>query len=457
ESRFATFALADSVMLANSDSLIKWHQEARDAADGEGNLGLFEERYEPGTARFDSLFNAITSANVFTEGGSGFYDKSTLTHIQGEYKFTPKPFSLLLGGSFRQYNPDSRGTIFLDTGNVTIRNREFGFYGSIEKRVLDSTLILTASGRIDKNENFDLLGSPAVSAVYLADKDNTFRLSFSSAIRNPTLQDQYLFYNAGRAILIGNLNGFENLVTVPSLFSAFSGTVVDMDSLVYFDVDPVRPEKVRTIEVGYKGTVMKNLWIDVSYYYSWYEDFLGFKVGADVTLDTNFNQITVDNIFRVTANSPDVVVTQGFSLGLNYYFGDYYALNGNYSWNKLDRRGSDDEIIPAFNTPEHKFNIGVSGRDIMGQLGPVRLRHWGFNVNYKWVDGFVFEGSPQFTGFVPSYGLLDAQVNKKVPSIKSVFKLGASNLLNNEVFQTVGGPFIGRMLYFSVLVELDNL
>ena len=47
--------------------------------------------------------------------------------------------------------------------------------------------------------------------------DNIFRLSLSSAIRNPTLSDQYLFYNVGRAILIGNLEGHgtnydENLV-----------------------------------------------------------------------------------------------------------------------------------------------------------------------------------------------------------------------------------------------------
>jgi iron complex outermembrane receptor protein len=35
----------------------------------------------------------------------------------------------------------------------------------------------------------------------------------------------------------------------------------------------------------------------------------------------------------------------------------------------------------------------------------------GFNVNYKWIQGFIFEGSPQFTGLVPTYDLVDAQVN----------------------------------------------
>jgi outer membrane receptor protein involved in Fe transport len=65
----------------------------------------------------------------------------------------------------------------------------------------------------------------------------------------------------------------------------------------------------------------------------------------------------------------------------------------------------------------------------------------------------VFEGSPQFTGTIPTYTLLDAQVNYFIPKIKTTFKLGASNLLNNKQFQTYGGPRIGRLAYFSVLYE----
>ena len=37
-----------------------------------------------------------------------------------------------------------------------------------------------------------------------------------------------------------------------------------------------------------------------------------------------------------------------------------------------------------------------------------------FNLNYKWVKGFEFEGSPQFTGFASSYGLLDFQMTKNL-------------------------------------------
>ncbi|HMP12854.1 MAG TPA: TonB-dependent receptor, partial [Saprospiraceae bacterium] len=77
----------------------------------------------------------------------------------------------------------------------------------------------------------------------------------------------------------------------------------------------------------------------------------------------------------------------------------------------------------------------------------------GFSINYKWQEGFLFEGSPQFTGFIPSYDLLDAQVNWRSPRINTTFKLGASNLMNNQIFQTYGGPRIGRLGYFSILYE----
>ena len=455
DSQDSIYNVVDQVFADNADSLIFWHQLARDYADGIGNP-VFENqpRLVPGTPAFDSAFASITSKRTFQEGGSGFFDQSALSHIQGQYKFEPEFMDILLGGSYRQYRPNSKGTIFLDTGDAKITNYEYGFYSSLEKRVWDESLILTATGRVDKNENFDFLFSPAASAVYLYDEKSTFRVSFSSAIRNPTLQDQFLFYNVGRAILLGNINGVDSLVTTESLGDYFSE--LNADTLEYFDVDPIRPEGVRTIEFGFKGVLFKNVFMDASYYYSWYRNFLGYKLGAAVNFDAN-GFLNQSQFYRVSANSPDIVTTQGFSLGLNYYFKKYYSLFGNYTWNVLDRRGSDDPIIPAYNTPEHKFNIGVSGRDMVVRLGGMTLKNVGFNVNYKWIEGFLFEGSPQFTGEIPTYDMVDAQVNYNWKKGDTVFKLGASNLLNKKNFQTYGGPRIGRMAYFSVTVGVDDL
>lgn len=72
------------------------------------------------------------------------------------------------------------------------------------------------------------------------------------------------------------------------------------------------------------------------------------------------------------------------------------------------------------------------------------------------MEGFIFEGSPQFTGQIPSYELLDAQVSLNIPRQYLVFKVGASNVLNNKQFQTYGGPRIGRMAYASLTYEFKK-
>lgn len=463
------FETQQIVLDANSDLIQSFHDQARETANmAESNGIVFEgnaDRLIPGTAEFQRIFDDITSKETFAEGGSRFYDKSALYHLHGEREFeldTASQFKLITGANGRLYTPNSRGTIFSDTADITITNFEVGAYAGLERRFLESEKLKgNITMRVDKNENFDVVISPAASAVYSFDDKNVLRVSFSSAVRNPTLQDQYLYYNVGRAILIGNLSGYDSLISVDAA-TQYTSTQ-DESVLDWYNVDPIQPEKVRSIEVGYRSTIGTRVYMDASYYYSFYRDFIGFNIGVDPVFDQTTNQFVPGRtqVYRVAANAKDVVTTQGFSIGLNYYFKKFITINGNYSWNKLDLQGSDDPIIPAFNTPEHKFNIGISGRDIntyfkLGKKEDARtfgINNFGFSVNYKWVEGFLFEGSPQFTGFVPSYDLLDVQINKYIPRIKTTFKLGASNLLNNMAYQVYGGPRVGRLAYFSILVE----
>ncbi len=77
-------------------------------------------------------------------------------------------------------------------------------------------------------------------------------------------------------------------------------------------------------------------------------------------------------------------------------------------------------------------------------------------MNYKWIQGFVFEGSPQFTGAIPTYDLVDVQVNYTLVKQNLVIKAGASNALNNKQFQTYGGPRIGRMAYLTLTYDFKS-
>ncbi|MFT5723070.1 MAG: iron complex outermembrane receptor protein [Bacteroidia bacterium] len=461
----------DPYLAQYQDSLSKWHAQNRgyvDAAGGGGSL----PRYNEGTRPFDSVFNDVTS-RLFTDNGTRFYDKSSLYHIQGEKQTQNKIGDFTFGANGRLYTPNSRGTILNDTGDVVITNVEFGLYGGIKKKLKNDKTIINLTARVDKNQNFDLLFSPAASIIYLPSKKHTYRASFSSAIRNPTLADQYLFYDVGRATLIGNLEGFDSLITLSS-FNDYRNDGLSTESIDYFNVDPIRPEKAKTIEVGYKGSLLGNsLFVDLGYYYTLYTDFIGYNIGLDATFDpiTSFPIGGVE-VFRVAANAKGNVTTQGASIGLNYYFKNL-ALGGNYSWNVLNKKGTDDPIIPAFNTPEHKFNISFNGRNLklVKRLGAF----FGFGINYKWIDGFVFEGSPQFTGFVPTYDMVDAQINYQWKEKHTTFKLGASNIFgilplfdaatsnnrrtvfNNANYQVYGGPYVGRLAYFSILIDIEKV
>ncbi|TNF25710.1 MAG: TonB-dependent receptor, partial [Bacteroidetes bacterium] len=492
----------DSVLALYPNELAGWHQQTTNALAANPLLGY----PAPGTETFNTLFNQVTGTiytdNSIEGGGSRFYDKSALYHLHGEYKLDAEIKGVNLGqftfgGNGRLYAPDSRGTIFdemridrrtvqvpdgitqngtrdsavFDTTFRKIFNWEFGIYAGWERKFFNDKLKANIAVRMDKNVNFPVLFSPAASLVYSPNKDHTIRAGFSSAIRNPTLADQYLYYDVGRAILIGNLNGYQDLIDVDSFTDFLNGGAVDTSTLSFFDVDPIEPEKVRTIEAGYRGFFFGHVYVDASYYLSFYEDFIGFNLGVDADFPTDPNVPPLPQnvqVYRVSANSRNQVITQGASVGVSYYFKNKYTLNGNYSWNKLQKTDPDDPIIPAFNTPEHKFNLGISARD----LGKDKYGHFGFSLNYKWIQGFLFEGSPQFTGFVPTYDMFDAQVSYRIPSNHITFKLGASNIFgiqplfedgsaserfgnafDNKRAQVYGGPRVGRMAYLSILFE----
>lgn len=450
------FAAAEAWNVQYRDSLRAWHTET-EAFANMANPVVRESRdfLQPGTAAFQQEFDRITGTKSSNKReGTQFFDRSALYHMHGEYKFEPVwTKTITVGGNVRFYRPDTEGTIFSDTAGTTIKNYEFGGYVGIEKEFFDRRLRASATIRVDKNQNFDWISTPAASLIWNPAPDNYLRASFSSAIRNPTLADQYLFLNVGRAILAGNLVGADSLITLES-FDEFRKDL-NRNKLEYFNIDPVKPERVKTFELGYRTILWNKLYLDGGYYYSIYNDFLGYNIGLTAKFDNGSTGLDLPRevqAYRYAANSINQVTTQGFSIGSSFYFANYFQFSGNYSWNKLNSE-LDDPIIPAFNTPEHKFNLGLSGRDIVIKTGNLTINNFGFSVNYRWQEGFLFEGSPQFTGFIPSYDLLDAQINWKSRKIRTTFKLGASNLLDNQIFQTYGGPRIGRLAYFSILYE----
>jgi iron complex outermembrane receptor protein len=446
----------------NQGNLTYWHSQVEQwTNEGYANLAAVAidpvGHLVPGSDDFNTLFNQlITSKNNEGEGGTRFHDLSSLVHVHGEYIFEPWFLEeIRVGGNFRQYTPVSEGTIFSDTSGVVITNAEAGAYLGAKKRFFEDDMIVTGTVRVDKNVNFPLMVSPAISLVWSPNAKDFARVSFSSALRNPTLADQYLFLDVGPATLVGNLNGVQDLVSIQSFIDYRAQTIpqgsisMDPEYLEYFDIAPIRPEQVRTFEAGYRTTIGEKLYIDAGCYFSTYTDFIGYNIGLDIAFAPQSTAVQGIDVYRYAANSINEVKTQGASIGLQYYLNEKFSLTGNYSWNKLVKTNEDDPIIPAFNTPEHKFNLGITSRG----LDAWDNNKWGFGVNYRWIQQFVFEGSPQFTGGIPQYDLVDAQINLYVEDLNTTFKLGGSNLLSNMHIETYGGPSVGRLAYVSILYD----
>ena len=458
------------------------HPAARAFAD--------RNRLQPGSAEFEQEKDRIASTPDFRRGAQ-FKDATGMYHTEGQYdlsKYTNKVLDVQVGGSYRLYDLNSEGTIFSDTTGNNITIYEYGAYVQTIKSLLSDKLKLTTSLRFDKNENFKGRVTPRASAVYSLAENHNLRASFQTGFRNPTTQDQFIFLNVGQAILVGgvpnasqglNLYGPNaNALTLSSVqaFAAQVGAdvaggtsasraVVQNASLLRpANVDYVKPEQIKAFEIGYKGLTFSNkLLFDMNYYYSSYNNFIlnstviqprNNRVVRNETNTGNegvaFDVATSSfQPYQLYTNATQNVAAQGASLGLTYSLPKGYTVSGNTNWNKLNLgANSDPDQVPGFNTPEWKFNLTFANREVYKNIG--------FSLAYRWSDDYIWQ-STFITGIndaeIPAYGTLDAQVNFKIPGLKSVLKIGGSNVTNNYYRTVYGGPNVGGIYYASITFD----
>jgi hypothetical protein len=148
--------------------------------------------------------------------------------------------------------------------------------------------------------------------------------------------------------LLGNKDGIKNVVELDNFVDYLNTHNLDRSVLKRVDIPAIRPEAVRTFELGYKGALLDGrLMVDAGYYYSFYKNFIGYRLAVDLEFDSALILPKTAQVYRIASNSRDLVSTQGLSAGANYFFGKYFTAGGNWSWNVLDSRGSTDPLIPA--------------------------------------------------------------------------------------------------------------
>jgi outer membrane receptor protein involved in Fe transport len=462
ERYFGTYAVAyNQAFVANGRNAEAAALTARNAANANAPL------LRPGTPEFTAARNQLIHDPTPGKGARVVL-RSSLNEGSGQYTYRNNFADVTMGAAYRQFLLGSDGSLFEDTKESDrILNYEYGAYAQASKSLLDDHLKLAAAGRVDRFQNFGTAFSPRFSVVYSlgADKQQNFRASFSRAFRAPTQSDQYIRLDVGRAILLGNVRGgFRGyntslggkLATDPAILAPTRSA--ELASFGY-QASALKLEEVNSYEVGYRAQLVKKLYIDVDYFYSAYNNFIATQnfignvdgsqpsaaqIGA--AAPARFQSTAFPTrVIQIAANVDQRVESHGAGITVTYAFAPSLTLSSNYSFNDLITKEFKEGTQSFFNTPRHKFNLGLDGQVLERKLS--------YNLNYRWADAFLYE-STFATGTVPVAQTLDAQVGYTLKNLHTTLQVGGTNLLDAQNFQVYGAPSIGRIGYFGLLFDI---
>ena len=399
------------------------HQQARAFAD----IG----RPAAGSAAFKEGFDVIRKRPISQKGGL-LLDRSDLYNVEGNYNLTSvtKSFAdILVGVNYKKFVLNSQGTLFADTAG-TIGISEYGGYIQASRKVVDR-LTITASGRYDKNENFKGRFTPRFTALVKVAENNNLRLSYQTAYRFPTNQQQFINLVVGSTKLIGGDPSFATAYNFAGKPLVTASSVQAGAPKVF--VPPVlKPESVTTFEVGYKGLLFEQkLLIDAYTYFGQYQNFLG---------RINTIQVGGAGNLSVPYNAADKVKTNGFAVSLDYRLPANFTIGGNVASDVL--KDVPQDFVAYFNAPKYKTNL------TLGNSGFGPNKRVSANVSYRWQKDYFYQGDFA-NGNLPEVNTVDAQISLKLPNTKSILKIGASNLLNQYYYNAIGNAQIGGLYYVS--------
>ncbi|MGV8878731.1 MAG: TonB-dependent receptor [Sphingobacteriaceae bacterium] len=500
----AKYKTAVQAALNGGTSLADALRAGRTAADA--------GRAEPGTPAFDALKSTIIKINNWDNGavvagapatgGAWLNQHSRTYHTDAQWDLSDKVklFNLLIGADARIYEVIPDGNNFVDfkrpaaERNQPLENgsfgsnvyyKKFGGFAQVTKTFLEERLKVFGSLRLDYNPAFKAKFNPRIAAVYTVAEKHNFRASFQNGYRFPALFEAISFVNNGNIRRVGGLsyineglNYLDNSYTLASInaFNAsvnkdVAGGLTTNDAalknralLATTSLNATRPERINSIEAGYKSVLLDNkLVIDIDAYMNQYDGFLGqvevavpYKAGASlqeqvpvgsddaVIAAIQANRNSQQTRYRVYTNAKNKYNNYGSSMGLTYNFYKKFTVAGNVNYNNINESNKSDVFVTGFNTPKFAANVSFGNREI--------VKDFGFNMAWRWQEEFQYE-SPLVNGAVPSFNTFDAQVTYRVPKAKATIKVGGTNLLNRKYVQYAGGPTLGGLYYVALTFD----
>ena len=409
----------------------------------------------PGSDDFKSMMDEITASSI-NDGGSRVFDNSKIYQVEGMYNFKDLIhfMEMQVGASNRTNSVNSNGTVFADEPDHPIIINQFGAFVQINKNFLNDRLSGTGAFRFDKNHYFDAQYTPRFSLIFFLDKnmEHNIRGTVQTAYRFPAMADQWVDINAGLFRTIGGMAEVQNKYgfnTIPLYPMSGRNPVTDKPvtengPLV---LPGLSPEKVASYEIGYKGLFLgKKLFLDTYAYFNKYKGFEALQLVAQLAKDAGTEK---DQLYQTYFTTDQPVTSYGWAIGLDYMTPVGILIRSNVACNKLLKTIDAPGVEAGFNSPEYRANLSIGHHAILPNLG--------FNLNLHWQKSFLWESSFG-AAKIPAFATLDSHISYKISAIKTVFKLGGSNILNKYYTTSFGSAQIGALYYISFVYEdiLEN-
>ncbi len=468
-------------------SAADWSQKFIDAYYGDpstggvasGNLRTAREYADSFMPAIDSdaFQGALISntARTSSEGGSFLFDDSKYWHTDLIYDFSETmiqdpSWTVSLGASYRRLFLSSKGSLYVDNtldnnqGYLSDANTDIGYagsvpiteggiFGQISKKLLEDRLSLSLIGRANFHSQFDANFTPQASIVFSPDdkKNHNFRASYTTGVRNPGAQEQYVhFVFTPTVSILGGLQDVYDNYVIPNTSNTGQDFINGVnqwaaESGLDFEFKSLVPERNTTYEIGYKGLLANNkLLIDANYYFTVYNNF----VARGTLLAPGLGVGGATHVGLVYQNIKNDVNSAGFGIGLEYAVGGPYKVYANYQNSSFDAENATGQpsglIFPAFNTPENRVNLGISKTNRNGGLG--------FNISSRYISEWQFT-SPQGRSIIPSVITVDAGVSYKFNHTWMI-SLSGSNIGDLDYYTITGGPNVGSVYTLGVLYDM---
>lgn len=298
--------------------------------------------------------------------GALFQDRSRRFNGEFQYNNTFGNLSLVTGTQFQYDQANSLGSYLLDQdADDYINVYQIGAYAHLTYAFGDGWRAIAAA-RADYHEFYEFNLVPKFGLLKIGDR-GTFRLTYGQGIASPTILN--MFGDLFGGLILGNAVGF----------TLADGSMVDRQ----------RVENLQTIELGYRGQLVKNkLFLDADVYYNIASDFLSPVTSIGVASLRGDEKVEeIQDLFAAyqglvfTYINFGQVNTFGGDIGLSYYLTPEWNAFINYSYfdwsvdeNDMENDFNNDGVVNFLdilvNAPTNKIGAGLnySGDKFFGSI-----------------------------------------------------------------------------------------